>query len=192
MIKRDTKEEILLTAAQLFFNHGFHIGIDRIIPKSGVAKMTFYKHFRAKTKLISAVIEEAHTQVMKPIHELEKNSKLQGTCLAARAFDATLKSMTEGDYPGGLVTRAVVELLGNEKKPYELARKCEAELFDAIQRVCLNAGVDGLVVARQIHLLIVGGTVLRLIDVEGESFRAVKAGIGDLLARKPGRSTKEA
>ena len=32
--------EILDTAAQLFFKNGYHVGVDRIIADSGVAKMT--------------------------------------------------------------------------------------------------------------------------------------------------------
>lgn len=43
------RDSIITTAMRLFNQYGFtNIGIDRIIDESGVAKMTFYKHFHLK------------------------------------------------------------------------------------------------------------------------------------------------
>jgi AcrR family transcriptional regulator len=48
------KERILKTASDLFYKHGINsIGIDRIIAESGVAKMTFYRHFPSKCSLVA-------------------------------------------------------------------------------------------------------------------------------------------
>lgn len=53
------KEDIITTALRLFNSHSYNsIGVDRIISESGVAKMTFYKYFPSKEKLI----EECLTQ----------------------------------------------------------------------------------------------------------------------------------
>ncbi|WP_287906180.1 TetR/AcrR family transcriptional regulator [Acinetobacter sp.] len=47
------KQDIINTALNLFNSHSYNsIGIDRIISESGVAKMTFYKYFPSKAKLI--------------------------------------------------------------------------------------------------------------------------------------------
>lgn len=47
------KQDIINTALALFNSHSYNsIGIDRIISESGVAKMTFYKYFPSKAKLI--------------------------------------------------------------------------------------------------------------------------------------------
>lgn len=47
------KEDIINTALKLFNSYSYNsIGIDRIISESGVAKMTFYKYFPSKAKLI--------------------------------------------------------------------------------------------------------------------------------------------
>ncbi len=54
------RERILETARTLFYAHGFRaIGVDRLIAESGVAKMTFYKHFPSKDDLIRAYLEGA-------------------------------------------------------------------------------------------------------------------------------------
>lgn len=47
------KEKIITTALSLFNSHSYNsVGIDWIISESGVAKMTFYKYFPSKAKLI--------------------------------------------------------------------------------------------------------------------------------------------
>lgn len=47
------KDDIINTALNLFNSHSYNsIGVDRIISESGVAKMTFYKYFPSKAKLI--------------------------------------------------------------------------------------------------------------------------------------------
>jgi len=51
------RERILKTASDLFYRLSIHtVGIDRIIAESGVAKMTFYKHFPSKANLVAAYL----------------------------------------------------------------------------------------------------------------------------------------
>jgi AcrR family transcriptional regulator len=53
------RERILQTATELFYRHGIHsVGIDRIIAESGVAKMTFYRHFPSKVRLIEEYLAQ--------------------------------------------------------------------------------------------------------------------------------------
>lgn len=48
------RDRVLCTALDLFYQHGIHtVGIDRIIAESGVAKMTFYRHFPSKSRLVA-------------------------------------------------------------------------------------------------------------------------------------------
>lgn len=52
------RDRILRTASALFHRRSIHtVGIDRIIAESGVAKMTFYKHFPSKAQLISTYLQ---------------------------------------------------------------------------------------------------------------------------------------
>src|SRR5579862_3034028 len=51
------RERILATAADLFYRRGIHaVGVDAIVAESGVAKMSFYRHFPSKDDLIRAVL----------------------------------------------------------------------------------------------------------------------------------------
>ena len=51
------RDHLINTALELFSREGFHAtGIDKILSKSGVAKMTLYNHFKSKDELILAVL----------------------------------------------------------------------------------------------------------------------------------------
>ena len=61
-ILASARDRILNTALRLFYRDGVRAtGIDRIIAESGVAKMSFYRHFPSKNDLIRTFLE-AHAQ----------------------------------------------------------------------------------------------------------------------------------
>lgn len=52
------KERIIAAAYELFSRQGTRaVGVDAIIERSGVAKMTLYRHFRSKQDLVLAFLE---------------------------------------------------------------------------------------------------------------------------------------
>lgn len=51
-------DRLLNTARQLFYRHGINsVGIDTIITTAGVAKMSLYRHFGSKDRLVAAYLE---------------------------------------------------------------------------------------------------------------------------------------
>ena len=55
---KSARERILETAEDLFYREGIHaVGIDTIIEKSGVAKMSLYRNFASKDDLVAAYLE---------------------------------------------------------------------------------------------------------------------------------------
>ena len=51
------RDQLIDTALELFYRDGFHAtGIDKILARAGVAKMTMYKHFKSKDELILAAL----------------------------------------------------------------------------------------------------------------------------------------
>jgi AcrR family transcriptional regulator len=56
--QKSPRERILETADDLFYREGIHaVGIDTIIEKSGVAKMSLYRSFASKDDLVAAYLE---------------------------------------------------------------------------------------------------------------------------------------
>lgn len=65
LLQLPARERILLTAHDLFYRDGIRsTGIDRVIAESGVAKVTFYRHFPSKNELIIAFLEYRHHRWM--------------------------------------------------------------------------------------------------------------------------------
>src|ERR1700747_2850731 len=55
---KSARERVLENADDLFYREGIHaVGIDTIIEKSGVAKMSLYRSFASKDDLVSAYLQ---------------------------------------------------------------------------------------------------------------------------------------
>lgn len=96
----DARKQILTTASELFGQRGYElVGINEIIEKSGVAKATFYAHFKSKEKLCAewlradaADSENANRALLREsVPALEK---------LTRKFDALKKYVTTCNFRG--------------------------------------------------------------------------------------------
>src|ERR1700757_3013634 len=57
--KKPVRQRILETASELFYREGVRaVGIDAIIARSGVAKMSLYRNFPSKDALVPAWLED--------------------------------------------------------------------------------------------------------------------------------------
>ncbi len=57
-VDKSARERILATATELFYRDGIRaVGIDTIIARSGVAKMSLYRNFASKDELVVAFLE---------------------------------------------------------------------------------------------------------------------------------------
>jgi AcrR family transcriptional regulator len=56
--REPARDRILDAAAELFYAHGVNsVGIDAVIERAGVAKMSLYNHFASKDELVAATLE---------------------------------------------------------------------------------------------------------------------------------------
>ncbi|OTG66612.1 TetR/AcrR family transcriptional regulator [Acinetobacter silvestris] len=63
------KDDIINTALNLFNSYSYNsIGVDRIIGESGVAKMTFYKYFPSKAKLIEECLNRRNMNIQESLN----------------------------------------------------------------------------------------------------------------------------
>jgi AcrR family transcriptional regulator len=129
---RSARDRILDTASELFYRDGFQaVGVDTIIARSGVAKMTLYRHFRSKDELIAAYLERSNDEFWswlddaiaaapspraKLIAALEATAKLATSprCLGC-TFQAAASEFPDQEHSGHAVAiahkRAVLERL---------------------------------------------------------------------------------
>ncbi len=114
---QSAREQLLDTAARLFYQHGYRaIGVDTIVAESGVGKMTLYRHFPSKDDLIVAYLKDSNEKFWAWFNEATQSAGQPREQLVAffRALEKLAKKPTcygcpflnvaaefpERDYPG--------------------------------------------------------------------------------------------
>ncbi|WP_341898863.1 TetR/AcrR family transcriptional regulator [Ferrovibrio terrae] len=64
------REAILETARELFFEHGYGIGLETIAARAGVSRQTIYNLFASKDDLFAAIVQESSSQITAALAEL--------------------------------------------------------------------------------------------------------------------------
>lgn len=110
--KRDHLVEI---AEDLFDRYGFFgTGVDRLVQDSGVARMTFYKHFPTKNALVRKVLEQRDDRQWAFLTEAVDRVSQHGLDPVLVAFDALGLWLTEDGAQGCLLLRAVGEFCNHD------------------------------------------------------------------------------
>lgn len=61
---------ILETARELFFEHGYGVGLETIAARAGVSRQTIYNLFESKDDLFAAIVQESSGQITAALAEL--------------------------------------------------------------------------------------------------------------------------
>lgn len=152
------RERILLTAHELFYRDGIRAtGIDRVIAESGVAKLTFYRHFPSKNELVREFLEYRHRRWMGWFTDA-----LQRRGGGIKALVPALGEWFDSDsYRGCAFINSVGELGETLPEVVEIARRHKQDMADAITRLLpasrqrkrqamdLALAVDGAIVRAQ-------------------------------------------
>lgn len=94
------RQSILDTAARLFAERGYElVGINEIIEKSGVAKATFYSHFRSKELLCTEWLRAAAAEASGRNSALLKDPSSAEDKIAGK-FDGLIAYINECDFRG--------------------------------------------------------------------------------------------
>ncbi len=153
------RERILSTAHELFYRDGIRAtGVDRLIAESGVAKLTFYRHFASKDALVRAFLAYRHERWMAWfIDALGRHGARVGGGVAPLAL-ALQEWFSQPGFRGCAFINTVAELGGSLPEVLALAHQHKADM-QAVIEALLPAGqraqrwalwVDGLIVRAQI------------------------------------------
>lgn len=112
------RERILRTAAELFYRHGIHsVGIDRIIGESGVAKMTFYRHFPSKARLIAAYLAQKEEGWQALLRQFAADPAKTPQEKVLSLFDALELAIKNPDFCGCPFIKALAEFGPEREEP---------------------------------------------------------------------------
>ena len=123
------RERILLTAHDLFYREGIRAtGIDRVIAESGVAKVTFYRHFPSKNDLICEFLEYRHLQWMAWFTDALARHGGSPDALSP----ALAEWFADANFRGCAFINSVAELGGTLPAVVEITRRHKEDMVDAI------------------------------------------------------------
>jgi AcrR family transcriptional regulator len=158
--RRPARDRILDTASELFYRDGYHaVGIDTIVERSGVAKMTLYRHFPSKDVLIAAYLDRANTEFWEWLDaEIARvddpRAKLQ------TAFDATARLATSPQCLGCTFQAAASEFPELEHPGHGVALAHKRRVLDRLAELARDADLaDPDRLAAQLLLLMDGAWV---------------------------------
>jgi len=150
------RERILRAAHDLFYQDGIRAtGVDRVIAESGVAKLTFYRHFPSKNDLVLAYLEHRHLSWMAGFEAaLARHGQSPQALVPALG-----EWLREPGYRGCAFLNTVSELAGALPEVTEITRRHKADMSAAIAAVlppehqhlasAMALAVDGAIVRAQ-------------------------------------------
>jgi len=175
---KPARERILSTAHDLFYRDGIRsTGIDTVIERARVTKVTFYRHFRSKNELIVAYLEYRHERWMRWF-----TGALQRHGGTLRALVPTMAEWFRSpEYRGCAFINGVSELAPALPEVTEITRRHKADMQKAIAAL-LPPGRQRERLARALALAVDGSIVQAQFreDPEGviRDLRQLMAAIG--------------
>lgn len=131
------RERILATAHDLFYRDGIRAtGVDRLIAESGVAKLTFYRHFASKDALVCEFLDFRHRRWMAWfIDALGRHgaaSPAEGSARLLLLADVLQEWTEQPDFRGCAFINSVVEIAQALPEAVDIARAHKAEMTQVI------------------------------------------------------------
>jgi AcrR family transcriptional regulator len=178
----EARERIVRTAYSLFCRHGIRaVGVDTIIDRSGVAKMTMYRHFRSKDDLVLEVMrrrEQLWTDDWLVSEVQRRADSPAGRLLAI--FDVLDEWFHRRTFEGCLFVNVLLEIDDRRSAVHTASRRHLANIRRFIEGLAAEAGIDdpqGF--ALQWHILM-KGSIIQAAENDKDAARRAKA-MGALL-----------
>jgi AcrR family transcriptional regulator len=179
----EARERILQTASDLFYKEGIRaVGIDTIIAKAGVAKMTLYNHFASKDELVVEFLKRRDERWMASFREsVEQRTKNPQRRLLA-VFDALEEWFQSDDFRGCAFINAAAELADRHHPAHKVALEHKARLRAFILDLAKAAEVPSPKrLADRLFLLVEGAIVTALMEGNSDSARQARQAATALL-----------
>jgi AcrR family transcriptional regulator len=157
------REKLVDAAYELFSRRGIRaVGVDTIIARAGVAKMTFYRHFPSKEDLVLAFLDRREQLWTRGW--LEKEIKQRATTPREQIlviFDLFEEWFQRDDFEGCSFISTMLESFGNnESKVLTAARSHLANIRLLVQGLASEAGLrEPKELAQNLQLIMAGSIV---------------------------------
>ncbi len=159
------RDRILATAAKLFYARGVHaVGIDEIIDRSGVAKMSLYNNFDSKDALIVAYLRARHDAWMAWLHSAVESRGGPARRRLLAVFDALSEWCGSKDFRGCAFINTAAELCDPKHPARAVCREHKESLRAYLEQLAATAELERPdKVAGQLLILVEGAIVTSLL-----------------------------
>ncbi len=158
------RERILDVASELFYRYGIRaVGVDTLIARAGVAKMTFYRHFPSKDALVVAFLQRRDERWGAWFVAAVARRAEEPRARLLAVFDALEEWFATADFRGCAFVNATVELTDRAHPGHAVVALHQARLQAYLRDLARAAAVpdpDGM--SRQFGLLADGAIVTAL------------------------------
>lgn len=156
------RERIDQSPYELFSRHGVRaVGVDEIVARSGVAKMTLYRHYASKVQLALAFLRRREELWTRSWLQAEVEKRAGGPCDRLLAiFDVFDKWFRRSDFEGCSFINVLLEIADRTHPLHHASVLHLANIRTFLGQLTAAAGAsdpDGL--ARQWHILMKGSIV---------------------------------
>jgi AcrR family transcriptional regulator len=178
------RDRIIRAATRLFYRQGIpHTGVDAIIDTADVAKMSLYRNFGSKDRLIVECLQRLdvryHDWFVQQVRQ--RASRPQDALLSL--FDVLDEWFASDDFRGCAFINATVELADPEHPAREPAMAHKRRDREYIFELAQASGVlHPASLAKQIMLLVEGAIVTALVQRDADAARDAKEAARALIA----------
>lgn len=178
------REDVLTAATELFYREGIRaVGVDTIVERAGIAKMTLYNHFSSKDELAVAYLQGRDEGVRRFIEGrvVELAAEPRERLLAI--FDAFAEQVERDDFRGCHLINALAELADRDHPARRVAlernQRWRAYLLELAQAAGLREAEE---LADQLFLLLEGAFVAAVMERSSQPMRRARRAAGLLLS----------
>jgi AcrR family transcriptional regulator len=160
------RERILDAASDLFYREGIRAaGVDTIVARAGVAKMTLYHHFPSKDELVVAFLSRRDERWRRWFEgAVERRAATPRERLLA-VFDALEEWFASADFRGCAFINAAAEFPDAEHPARQVVLEHKRQVRAYLYRLATEAGLsDADALAHQLLILIEGAIVTAVIE----------------------------
>jgi AcrR family transcriptional regulator len=181
------RQRILAAAGELFYRDGIQAtGVDAVVARAGVAKVTLYKHFGAKEGLVAAYLQDRHERWRAWLPEAVDARATDPRRRLLAVFDA-LDEWLEGEgFRGCAFINTAMEIADPAHAARVVVETDKRWLRDYLHELAAAAELDEPArLADQLLILVDGATVAAVIGVATDAVGRAKAAADTLIGPPP-------
>lgn len=137
------REQLLDAALEIFDERGFHAGgIDAILERAGVAKMTLYNHFRSKEDLVLAALRRKDEQTRRWLFDAIEHRAESPSGRLVALFDVLEAWFSRPEFRGCPFIRATGEFTDADDPVRAACREHHRLVARALRQYADEAGAE--------------------------------------------------